>query len=68
MKTSIVIVIVIIGLTVSGCGNATYLSLTGNNREQIEEQLRYNEKDEDVGVVIVFPSSHSNGILVSPTY
>ena len=62
MKTSIVIVVVVLGLMVFGCGNTTYLSLTESNREQVEEQLKYDEKDEDVGAEVTLSLNNSTEI------
>ena len=48
MKTSIVIAVILV-LSASGCSNTTYVSLTVNNKEQIEQKLRYDEQEENVG-------------------
>jgi len=59
VKTSIFIDVVFAGLLVAGCSTTTYLSLTENNKEQIEDKLKYDERDEDVGVEIIL--SQQNG-------
>ncbi|MCZ6703465.1 MAG: hypothetical protein O6940_10550, partial [Ignavibacteria bacterium] len=52
MKSSIFIAIVFAGLLVAGCSTTTYLNLTENNREQVEEQLKYDEQDENDGAEV----------------
>ena len=36
----------------AGCSTTTYLSLTENNKEQIEQNLKYDEQDENVGAEV----------------
>jgi hypothetical protein len=52
MNASFSITIVFAGLIAAGCSTTTYLSLTENDREQVEEQLKYDEQDENVGAEI----------------
>jgi hypothetical protein len=49
MKKLIFITIAFVGLITAGCSTTTYLSLTENNKEQIEDKLGYDEQDENVG-------------------
>ncbi len=62
MKTLIVIGVIYSVLAI-GCSTTTYLSLTENKREQIEQKLNEYELDEDVGAKITL--SIKNGEKVS---
>jgi len=67
MKALIVFVI-IFGLIAAGCSTTTYLNLTENNREQVEEQLKYDEQDENVGAELTLSLENGkeiNGELLS---
>jgi len=67
MKTSIIIV-AIFGLLASGCSTTTYLSLTENDKKQIEQKLNDYEHDEDVGAEITVSKKNGteiNGELLS---
>jgi hypothetical protein len=67
-KTSIFIAIVFAGLLVAGCSTTTYLSLTENNKEQIEQKLSYDERDKDVGAEVTLllkDRTEINGELLS---
>jgi hypothetical protein len=52
MKTLIFITIISTILLLVGCSTTTYLSLTENNKEQIEQKLKYDEQDENVGAEV----------------
>ncbi len=68
MKTSIFIVAIFTCFIAAGCSTTTYLSLTENSKEQIEEQLKYDEKDENVGVEVTLIMNNGfkiNGELLS---
>ena len=68
MKTLIFIAIVFAGLLVAGCSTTTYLSLTENNKEQIEQKLSYDERDKDVGAEVTLllkDRTEINGELLS---
>lgn len=62
MKSSIIIV-TILGLLTAGCSTTTYLSLTENNKEQIEQKLSDYNCDEDVGAEITL--SKNNGTEIN---
>jgi hypothetical protein len=67
MKALIVFVI-IFGLIAAGCSTTTYLNLTENNRELVEEQLKYDEQDENVGAeltLLLMNGTEINGELLS---
>ena len=67
MKTSIIIG-AIFGLLASGCSTTTYLSLTENDKEQIEQKLNDYEHDEDAGAEITVLKKNDtkiNGELLS---
>jgi len=63
MKTSIFITIVFAGLIAAGCRTTTYLSLTENNKEQVEQKLNDYEQNEDVGAEVIL--SVKNGEKIS---
>ncbi len=68
MKTLIFVAIVFAGLLVAGCSTTTYLSLTENNKEQIEQKLSYDERDKDVGAEVTLllkDRTEINGELLS---
>ena len=48
MKKLIFITAIFTGLLAAGC-TTTYLNLKESNREQIEEQLKYDEQEENEG-------------------
>lgn len=67
MKTSILIY-VILGLIVSGCGTTTHFNLRATYPEYIEEQIIKAEKDTSVGVeisLLLNNGSRYNGELLS---
>jgi len=67
MKTSIIIV-AIFGLLLTGCSTTTYLSLTENDKKQIEQKLNDYEHDEDLGAEITISNKNGteiNGELLS---
>jgi hypothetical protein len=67
LKTSIVIAF-IFSLLAAGCSTTTYLSLTENDKEQIEQKLNDYEHDEDVGAEITISKKNGteiNGELLS---
>ena len=51
-KTSIFIAAIFISFMVAGCSTTTYLSLTENSREQVEEQLKYAKQDKYLGAEV----------------
>ena len=56
------------GLIAAGCSTTTYLSLTENNKEQIEDTLKYDEQDENVGAELtlsLMKGQEINGELLS---
>ena len=68
MNASFSITIVFAGLIAAGCSTTTYLSLTENDREQVEEQLKYDEQDENVGAeetLSLINGTKINGELLS---
>ena len=52
MKTLIFITAISTFFFSAGCSTTTYLSLTENNKEQIEQNLKYDEQDENVGAEV----------------
>ena len=55
-------------LITAGCSTTTYLSLTENNKEQIEDTLKYVEHDENVGAELTLSlmnGTEINGELLS---
>jgi hypothetical protein len=67
MKNLILIAIVFAGLLATGC-TTTYLSLTENNKELIENKLKYDERDENVGAELTLSlmnGTEINGELLS---
>jgi hypothetical protein len=56
------------GLIAAGCSTTTYLSLTENNKEQIEQKISYDEQEKDVGAEITLSLQNGeeiNGELLS---
>jgi hypothetical protein len=67
MKNLILIAIVFAGLLATGC-TTTYLSLTENNKEQIEQKLNDYEQDENEGAeltISLMNGTEINGELLS---
>ncbi|MHA2032339.1 MAG: hypothetical protein ACW99Q_23440 [Candidatus Kariarchaeaceae archaeon] len=52
MKNRIFITAIFAFLFSAGCSTTTYLSLTENNKEQIEKKLSYDRREKDVGAEI----------------
>ena len=68
MKTLICITAISTFLFSAGCSTSTYLSLTGNNEEQIEDKLKYDEQDKNVGAELTLSlmnGTEMNGELLS---
>jgi len=68
MKTLICITAISTFLFYAGCSTTTYVSLTENNKEQVEEQLKYDEQDENVGAEVTLSlinGTEINGELLS---
>jgi len=64
----LIIIVVIFGLLASGCSTTTYLNLTENNKEQVEQKLNDYEQNEDVGAEITISLNYLtkiNGELLS---
>ena len=67
MKT-LILIVVFCGLIATSCSTTTYMSLTENNKEQIEQMLSYDEQEKDVGVEITLSLKNGteyNGELLS---
>ena len=68
MKTSIFITAIFAGLLAAGCSTTTYLSLTENNREQIEDKINDYEQDANEGAeltLLLQNGKEINGELLS---
>jgi len=68
MKTSIFFTIVFAGIIAAGCNTTTYLSLTENNKEQIEQKLNEYEQDENKAAEVTLllkDRTEINGELLS---
>ena len=68
MKNIIFIAAISTFLFSAGCGPTTYLSLTENNKEKIEQKLSYDEREKDVGAEITLSIKNGeeiNGELLS---
>ena len=68
MKISIFVAIIFAGLIAAGCSTTTYLSLTGNNKEQIEQKLNDYEQDANEGAELILSlmnGTEINGELLS---
>ena len=63
MKNLIFIAIIFAGIIAAGCNPTTYLSLTENNKEQIEQKLNDYEQDENEGAEVTL--SLQNGKKIS---
>ena len=64
----LIIIVVIFGLLAAGCSTTTYLNLTENNKEQVEQKLNDYEQNEDVGAEITISLNYLtkiNGELLS---
>jgi hypothetical protein len=61
-KTLIFVAIIFTGLISAGCSTTTYLNLTENNKELIENKLKYDERDEDVGAEVILSLKYGEKI------
>lgn len=52
MKSLIIVYIISLFTLFIGCSTATYLNLKESNNEQIEQKLKYDERDENIGAEV----------------